>query len=94
LSKPLGLGYVALRRCELAVREGQVDPEDGTVYTNIPTYVPLSTPVQTPPSPEWSLSSLPVSPSSHVVPSPIALPVATLTTTISVDKDQFIEVGA
>ncbi|GKE31283.1 hypothetical protein Tco_1450605 [Tanacetum coccineum] len=42
-----------------------VDPEDGRVYIDIPAYVPLATPVQTPPSPEWSL-----------------------------DKDQFIEVGA
>ncbi|GKG10379.1 hypothetical protein Tco_0341779 [Tanacetum coccineum] len=36
---------------------------------------------------------LPVSPSSLVVPSPIASPVATPTATISVDEDQFIEVG-
>ncbi|GJS27614.1 hypothetical protein Tco_0488234 [Tanacetum coccineum] len=41
-----------------------VDPKDGRVYTDIPTYVPLAAPVQTPPSPEWSLGSLPVSPSS------------------------------
>ncbi|GJU64071.1 hypothetical protein Tco_1245906 [Tanacetum coccineum] len=60
-----------------------VDPEDGRVYTDILTYVPLAAPVQTPPSPEWSLGSLPVSPSSLVVPSPIALSVATLTATIS-----------
>ncbi|GJS40274.1 hypothetical protein Tco_0565317 [Tanacetum coccineum] len=54
----------------------------------------VAAPVQTPPSPEWSLGSLPVSPSSPVVPSPIASPVATPTATISVDEDQFIEVGA
>ncbi|GKE31536.1 hypothetical protein Tco_1450858, partial [Tanacetum coccineum] len=71
-----------------------VDPEDGRVYTDIPTYVPLSTPVQTSPSPEWSLGSLPVSPSSPVVLSPIASLVATPTATISVDDDQFTEVGA
>ncbi|GJW91204.1 hypothetical protein Tco_0168757 [Tanacetum coccineum] len=88
-SEPLGLGYGALRRCELAVGEDQptfdtwVDPEDGRVYADIPAYVPLSAPVQTPPSPEWSLGSLLVSPSSPVVPSPIALPVATSITTIS-----------
>ncbi|GKE96867.1 hypothetical protein Tco_1581722, partial [Tanacetum coccineum] len=40
-----------------------VDPEDGRVYTDIPTYAPPAAPVQTPPSPEWSLGSLPVSPS-------------------------------
>nr|GEU53928.1 hypothetical protein [Tanacetum cinerariifolium] len=40
-------------------------------------------PVQTPPSPEWSSSSLLVSPSFLIVPSPIALPVATPASTIS-----------
>ncbi|GJS48690.1 hypothetical protein Tco_0598811 [Tanacetum coccineum] len=127
-SEPLGLGYGALRRHDLAVGEDQVpstfevgqssrsvseqqgaervfafrqptldtwvDHEDGRVYTDIPAYVPLVAPVQTPPSPEWSLGSLPVSPSSLVVPLPIASPVATPTTTISVAKDQFIKVGA
>nr|GEX33153.1 putative reverse transcriptase domain-containing protein [Tanacetum cinerariifolium] len=68
-----------------------VDPEDGKVHTDIPAYVPLAVPVQTPPSPEWSLSSLPVSPSSPVVQSPIASSMATPTTTISVDEDQFIK---
>nr|GFA76524.1 hypothetical protein [Tanacetum cinerariifolium] len=38
---------------------------------------------ETPPSSEWSLGSLPVLPSSSVVPSPIASPVATLAATIS-----------
>ncbi|GKD72627.1 hypothetical protein Tco_1330909, partial [Tanacetum coccineum] len=71
-----------------------VDPEDGMVYTNILTYAPPAAHVQTPPSPEWSLGSLPISPSSLVVPSPIALLVATPAATISVDKDQFLEVGA
>ncbi|GJZ49956.1 hypothetical protein Tco_0604146 [Tanacetum coccineum] len=60
-----------------------VDPEDGRVYTDILTYVPLVAPVQTPPSPECSLGSLHVSPSSPVVPSPIASPVATPIATIS-----------
>ncbi|GKE90473.1 hypothetical protein Tco_1567948, partial [Tanacetum coccineum] len=84
--EPLGLGYGALRRCELVVEEGEVpstfevgqssrsvaenegaerisafrhptlvtwvDPEDGKVYTDIPTYVPPVAPVQTPSSPE------------------------------------------
>ncbi|GJY28554.1 hypothetical protein Tco_0404321 [Tanacetum coccineum] len=70
------------------------DPEDGRFYTNILAYVPLAAHVQTPPSPEWSSGSLPISPSSLVVPSPIASPMATPTTTISIDEDQFIEVGA
>ncbi|GJT72368.1 hypothetical protein Tco_1031654 [Tanacetum coccineum] len=37
-----------------------VDPEDGRVYTDIPTYVPLAAPVQTPPSPEWLLATISV----------------------------------
>ncbi|GKA37149.1 hypothetical protein Tco_0723714 [Tanacetum coccineum] len=45
-----------------------VDLTDGRVYTNIPAYVPPVAPVQTPPSPEWSFGSLPVSPSSLIVP--------------------------
>ncbi|GKG51225.1 hypothetical protein Tco_0541609, partial [Tanacetum coccineum] len=48
----------------------------------------------TPPSLEWSSGSLLVSPSSPVVPSPIASPVVTPAATISVDEDQFLEVGA
>ncbi|GKA83112.1 hypothetical protein Tco_0789860 [Tanacetum coccineum] len=71
-----------------------VDPEDGRVYTDISTYVPLAALVQTSPSPEWSLSSLPVSLSSLVFPSPLASQMATPTATISVDEDQFLEVGA
>ncbi|GJZ56879.1 hypothetical protein Tco_0612373 [Tanacetum coccineum] len=70
-----------------------VDPKDDRVYTDVPAYAPPTAPVQIPPSPEWSLGSLPVSPSSPEVPSPIASLIATPTTTISVDEDQFIEVG-
>ncbi|GKC21472.1 hypothetical protein Tco_1023622, partial [Tanacetum coccineum] len=73
---------------------GGPDTEDDRVYTDVPAYAPPVVPVQTPPSPEWSLGSLLVSPSSPVVPSPIASLVATPTATISVDEDQFIEVGA
>ncbi|GKC29412.1 hypothetical protein Tco_1036706, partial [Tanacetum coccineum] len=104
-NEPLGLGYEALRRRELEGAERVsafkqptlitwVDFEDGRVYTDIPAYVPPVAPVQTPPSPEWSSGSLPISPSSLVVSSPIASPVATLTATIPVDEDQFLEVGA
>ncbi|GJX12228.1 retrovirus-related pol polyprotein from transposon TNT 1-94 [Tanacetum coccineum] len=70
-----------------------VDPEDGRVYTDILTYAPPAAPIQTSPSPEWSLGSLPVSPSFLVVPSPIASPMATPVATISVDENQFLEVG-
>ncbi|GKB83839.1 hypothetical protein Tco_0950734 [Tanacetum coccineum] len=97
-SEPLGLGYGAARQRAIESTEEitpstyeptlvtRVDPEDGRVYTDIPNYVPLAAPVQTPPSPEWSLGSLPVSP-SPVVSSPIASPVATPAATISVDED-------
>nr|GEY72241.1 hypothetical protein [Tanacetum cinerariifolium] len=68
-----------------------VDPEDGRVHTNILTYAPPLTPVQTSPSPEWSPGSLPVSPSSPLVPSPIVSPVTTPIATISVDEDQLLE---
>ncbi|GKB17457.1 hypothetical protein Tco_0851380 [Tanacetum coccineum] len=49
---------------------------------------------ETPPSLEWSSGSLPVSPSSLVVLSPIGSPVTTLASNISVDEDQFLEVRA
>nr|GEZ07779.1 hypothetical protein [Tanacetum cinerariifolium] len=70
-----------------------VDPKDGRVYTDILTYAPPAALVQTPPSLEWSFGFLPVLPSSLVVPSPIASPVATPAATISVNKDQFLELG-
>ncbi|GJU57482.1 hypothetical protein Tco_1235248 [Tanacetum coccineum] len=70
-----------------------VDPEDDRVYTDILIYPPVA-PIQTPLSLEWSSGSLSISPSSPVSPSPIALSVATPTATISVDEDQFLEVGA
>ncbi|GKC81043.1 hypothetical protein Tco_1136760 [Tanacetum coccineum] len=83
MGEPLGLGYGALRRHELAVEEDrvpstfEVDSKDGRVYTDIPAYVPSVAPVQTPPSPEWLSGSLLISPSSTVALSPIASPVAT-----------------
>nr|GEZ75617.1 hypothetical protein [Tanacetum cinerariifolium] len=71
-----------------------VDPTNGTIYADIPVYVPPVAPVQTSPSPEWFSGSLPISPSSLVVPSPIASPVTTPSATISVNEDQFLGVGA
>ncbi|GKC26555.1 hypothetical protein Tco_1033849 [Tanacetum coccineum] len=68
-SKPLGLGYKAARRRTLESTE-EIAPstyevgQSSRVYTDIPTYVSLVAPVQTLLSPEWSLGSLPVSPSS------------------------------
>nr|GFA09958.1 hypothetical protein [Tanacetum cinerariifolium] len=69
-----------------------VDPKDGSVYTDVLIYPPVA-PVQTPPSPEWSFDSLPILPSSLVVPSSIASPVATMIANILVDEDHFPEVG-
>nr|GEY84550.1 hypothetical protein [Tanacetum cinerariifolium] len=78
----------------LPVHPTWVDPKDGTVYLDI-EFDPLSrAPVHTPTSPEWSFGSLPVSPASLTAPSPIPLPVTTLTTIIVVDEDKFLEVGA
>ncbi|GKA68773.1 hypothetical protein Tco_0768690 [Tanacetum coccineum] len=48
------------------------DPEDGMVYFDVPGYPPPAPPVQTPPSPEWTSGSLPISPSPSVIPSPIS----------------------
>ncbi|GJY09737.1 hypothetical protein Tco_0377922, partial [Tanacetum coccineum] len=95
MDDPLGLGYGALKRRELVVGEGEMpNPKDGRVYTNIPTYVPPAAPIQTPPSPEWSSGSFPVSPSSPVVPTLVASPVTTPAATIAVDEDEFLGVGA
>ncbi|GKC72314.1 putative ribonuclease H-like domain-containing protein, partial [Tanacetum coccineum] len=79
------------------------DPKDGMVYIDVPTYPPSAPPIQTPPLPDWTPGSLPISPSHSDVPLPVSSPlisltipspVATPTATIPVDKDQFIEVGA
>ncbi|GJZ99207.1 hypothetical protein Tco_0671758 [Tanacetum coccineum] len=84
VSAPLGLGYGALRRRELALEEDQptlttwTDPEDGMVYIDVPAYPPPTPPVQTPASPEWTTSLLPICPSPSVVPSPISSPMISL----------------
>ncbi|GJZ07966.1 hypothetical protein Tco_0542249 [Tanacetum coccineum] len=64
-SGPLGLGYRALRCCEISVGEDQVDPKDDRVYTDILIYPPVA-PIKTPPSLKWLSGSLPISPSSPV----------------------------
>ncbi|GKE38005.1 hypothetical protein Tco_1461410 [Tanacetum coccineum] len=48
------------------------DLEDGMVYIDVPAYPPPAPPIQTPPSPEWTSGSLPISPSPFVVPSPVS----------------------
>nr|GEX89155.1 hypothetical protein [Tanacetum cinerariifolium] len=84
MSAPLGLGYEALRRRELALEEDhvystfEVDPGDGMVYIDVPAYPPLAPPVQTPPSPEWSSGLFPISPAPSIVPLPISSPIISL----------------
>ncbi|GKF71495.1 hypothetical protein Tco_0207609, partial [Tanacetum coccineum] len=79
VSAPLGLGYGALRCRELALDKDQTDPEDGMVYIDVPAYPPPTLLVQTPPLPEWTSGSLPISPSPSVVPSPVSSPMISLT---------------
>ncbi|GJY97896.1 hypothetical protein Tco_0514806 [Tanacetum coccineum] len=56
----------------LPTRPTWVDPKDGTVYIDIEFNAPpVRAPVQTLASPEWSSNSLPVSPASLIVPSPV-----------------------
>ncbi|GKD95203.1 hypothetical protein Tco_1375040, partial [Tanacetum coccineum] len=55
------------------------DLEDDMIYIDIPDYPPPAPPVQTPPSPEWTSGSLPISPSHSDVPSPISSPMIPLT---------------
>ncbi|GKB18380.1 hypothetical protein Tco_0852303 [Tanacetum coccineum] len=56
-----------------------IDLEDDMIYIDIPDYPPPAQPVQTPPSPEWTPGSLPLSPSHSDVPSPISSPMIPLT---------------
>ncbi|GKB97448.1 hypothetical protein Tco_0983585 [Tanacetum coccineum] len=56
-----------------------MDPEDGIVYIDVPAYPPPAPPAQTPPSPEWSSGSLPISPTPSIVPPPISSPMISLT---------------
>ncbi|GKE82545.1 hypothetical protein Tco_1552545, partial [Tanacetum coccineum] len=85
VGKPLGLGYGALRRREIALGEGwmpsvfEVDPEDGIAYIDVPAYPPPAPPAQTPPSPEWSSGLFPISPTPSIVPLPISSPMIPLT---------------
>ncbi|GJU43224.1 hypothetical protein Tco_1200490 [Tanacetum coccineum] len=55
------------------------DPKDGMVYIDVPAYLPPAPHVQRPPSPEWSSSSLPISPAPSIVHSPISSPMIPLT---------------
>nr|GEV32682.1 putative ribonuclease H-like domain-containing protein [Tanacetum cinerariifolium] len=79
--EPLGLGYRAARHRVLELAKGYpFVPHGRTQWTVQFTRVfecvmpPVRTPVQTRASPEWSSCSLPVSPTSLIVPSPVASP--------------------
>ncbi|GJX88439.1 hypothetical protein Tco_0340453 [Tanacetum coccineum] len=90
--EPLSLGYEALRRRELPLGEGSV-PSTFVIGQSSRSMLeqqrveetPTPKP-RTPPSPNWSSGSLPVSPLSPAFPTPAA--------TITVGKDEFLEVGA
>ncbi|GKE15493.1 hypothetical protein Tco_1423070 [Tanacetum coccineum] len=83
-SDRLGLGEE-----EEAVPEGQqlavmvvgaaTSLEDDIVYIDVHAYPPPAPPAQTPPSPEWSFGSLPISLAPSIVPSPISSPMIPLT---------------
>ncbi|GJV17007.1 hypothetical protein Tco_1362330 [Tanacetum coccineum] len=60
------------------------DQKDGRAYIDVPAYPPPAPPVQTPPSPEWSSGSLPISPAPSTVSSPISSPMILLTVPLSV----------
>ncbi|GJT24968.1 hypothetical protein Tco_0894905 [Tanacetum coccineum] len=71
------------------------------VYIDVPAYPPPALPVQTPPSPEWTSGSLPISLSPSVVSLPISSPMIPLTvpslvaTPATTETERFLtELGA
>ncbi|GKB52583.1 hypothetical protein Tco_0903336 [Tanacetum coccineum] len=91
VSVPLGLGYGALKRRKLVLEKDHTDPEDGIVYIDVPAYPPPVLPAQTPPSPEWSSGSLPISPSHSIIPSTISSPMIPLTIPLPVPTPAMAE---
>ncbi|GJZ66801.1 hypothetical protein Tco_0630041, partial [Tanacetum coccineum] len=74
-----------------------IDPEDGRDYIDIPVYAPPTEPIQTPPSPEWSSGSLPISLENSSVLTPAASPaISTLVTSPAMmEAESFmVELGA
>ncbi|GKA54127.1 hypothetical protein Tco_0753076 [Tanacetum coccineum] len=69
MDEPLGLEPERPERV-LALRQPTlttwIDPEDGRAYIDVPAYPPPTPPIQTPPSPEWSSGSLPISLASSI----------------------------
>nr|GEV05125.1 hypothetical protein [Tanacetum cinerariifolium] len=68
-------------------------PEDGIAYIDFFAYPPPAPPVQTPPSPEWSSSSLHVSPVPSISPLPISSPTIPLTIPSPVASPVIAETG-
>ncbi|GKG31756.1 hypothetical protein Tco_0426706, partial [Tanacetum coccineum] len=73
------------------LRHRELALEEGDVYSTF----------ETPPSPEWTSSSLPISPSHSDIPSPISLPMVPLTvpspvvTPATAETERFLtELGA
>nr|GEX04771.1 copia protein [Tanacetum cinerariifolium] len=94
VSAPLGLGYGALRRQELALEEDHIyNPKDGMVHIDVPAYPPPAPPVQTPPLPEWTSGSLPISPSPSVMPLLVSSPMIPLTVPSPVATPTTAETG-
>ncbi|GJW23059.1 hypothetical protein Tco_0033681 [Tanacetum coccineum] len=56
-----------------------MDPEDGIIYIDVPAYPSPVPPAQTPPSPEWSSGSLPISLAPSIVHSHVSSPMISLT---------------
>nr|GEV40231.1 NAD(P)-binding domain-containing protein [Tanacetum cinerariifolium] len=81
-SEPLGLGYGAARRRTFESTE-EIEPSTYEVGQSSRSVPEQEGPDRTPLYPEWSVASLPVSPSSLVVPSHIPSLVATPAATIS-----------
>ncbi|GKA70571.1 hypothetical protein Tco_0776710 [Tanacetum coccineum] len=103
MDEPLGLGYRALRRHELVLGEGSV-PSTFEIRQSSRSVLEQQrveeTPAPrllTPPSLEWSFGSLPVSPSSPVVPTPVASPIDSSPVALpaTVEAESFLaELGA
>ncbi|GKC94095.1 hypothetical protein Tco_1159537, partial [Tanacetum coccineum] len=67
-----------------------IDPKDNMVYIDVPTYPPPP-PVQTPPLPQWTSGSLPISPSPSIVPSLVSSPMIPLTVPSPVASPAMVE---
>nr|GEU39582.1 ribonuclease H-like domain-containing protein [Tanacetum cinerariifolium] len=99
-----GLSYGGLRHRELELGEGSVPSTFKITHISrsmlgqqrveeTPTPRLRVHTIWTPPSPGWSFGSLPASPSSLSITTPVASLVTTPAATIAVGEDEFLEVG-